>query len=156
MQGQWRPEEGGDSPRIGVAGGCDLSCGYKELNQGPLKKQTVVLITEQSFQSHIFLKLWDGPQLFGCCSLLCHVLLGALPTNFIPSILSLVLPLVVLLVLSRVLPLVLPPVLPYPPHQFFIPPDPDTIFFAQWMDEMRLGFSSSEKKEDVTCDGYKG
>lgn len=60
VQGQWRPEESGGSPRIGVAGGCDLSCGCYELNQGPLEKQPIVLTSKLSLQFHIYLKLCKG------------------------------------------------------------------------------------------------
>ena len=33
-------------PEAGVTGGCELSCGYWELNQGSLEEQPVLLTTE--------------------------------------------------------------------------------------------------------------
>jgi hypothetical protein len=44
----WRPrrsDEGIGSPGTGVTNGCEPSCGCRELNQGPLQEQEVLLIT---------------------------------------------------------------------------------------------------------------
>jgi hypothetical protein len=42
--------EGIGSPRNGVINSCKLPCGCLELNLGPLKKQSVLLTAEPSFQ----------------------------------------------------------------------------------------------------------
>jgi hypothetical protein len=42
----WRPEGGFRSPTTGVMGGCELLCGFWELNTGSLQAQPVLLSAE--------------------------------------------------------------------------------------------------------------
>lgn len=44
------PEEGIGSPKTGVAGGCELPCGFWDLNPGPLEEQTLLLTAELPIQ----------------------------------------------------------------------------------------------------------
>ena len=53
-----RPEEGTGSSGAGVTNGCELPCGCRELNPGPLEEQQVLLTDEPSLQPHPFSKLF--------------------------------------------------------------------------------------------------
>ena len=37
-------------PEIGIKHSCELPCGYREVNPGPLEDQSVLFTTESSFQ----------------------------------------------------------------------------------------------------------
>jgi hypothetical protein len=43
-----------DSPGTGVTEGCELPCGYWELNSGPLEEQPVLLTTGHGFSRQGF------------------------------------------------------------------------------------------------------
>ena len=46
----WRPEEGIESPEIGIIDGCESPCWCLELNPGRLQDQKVPLSAELSYQ----------------------------------------------------------------------------------------------------------
>lgn len=50
ISGTHRAQKGIESPRTGLMGGCELSCGYWELNLGALQEQQVLLTDEPSLQ----------------------------------------------------------------------------------------------------------
>lgn len=50
MQCSWRPEAGVGSPGAGVTGGCKPPGRCWEINQGPLKDQKKLIISEPSLQ----------------------------------------------------------------------------------------------------------
>jgi hypothetical protein len=50
ISGTHRAQKGIESPRTGLMGGCELSCGYWELNLGALQEQQVLLTDKLSLQ----------------------------------------------------------------------------------------------------------
>lgn len=115
-----------------VSSGCFINATKSVLFHPIPEKEQDPRSSKSEFQalslSHTFLNCRMGLVLAYCLFLCHHILLGALTANLVLQCL---------------------------PYQFFIPPAPDTIFFAQWMVERRLGRSSSEKEKENTCESTR-